>query len=123
MIPRYPARSRQRVCQSKALQTLKRLVRPTAGPGWVPWVLQVLTAEQKADLLKRYKLKDTQLPRIQTTDPVARFYGMQVRRASRESLSLFTLRSPSDSISLGVCIFRRRGGGGGGAFSVFVDGE
>lgn len=40
--------------------------------------LQVLSSEQKAELLKRYKLKDTQLPRIQSTDPVARFFGMQV---------------------------------------------
>ncbi|CAM9366901.1 unnamed protein product [Ectocarpus sp. 4 AP-2014] len=38
---------------------------------------QVLSSEQKAELLKRYKLKDTQLPRIQSTDPVARFFGMQ----------------------------------------------
>jgi DNA-directed RNA polymerases I, II, and III subunit RPABC1 len=38
---------------------------------------QVLTASEKAELLKRYRLKDTQLPRIQVNDPVARFYGMK----------------------------------------------
>eukprot|EP00953_Heterococcus_sp_UTEX-ZZ885_P030186 15966-Heterococcus_DN1.PRE.1 len=37
----------------------------------------VLTPEAKAELLKRYKLIDTQLPRIQMTDPVARYYGLQ----------------------------------------------
>lgn len=37
----------------------------------------ILSTEEKAALLGRYKLKETQLPRIQVTDPVARFFGMQ----------------------------------------------
>ncbi|KAG7374861.1 DNA-directed RNA polymerase subunit H [Nitzschia inconspicua] len=38
---------------------------------------QVLTPTEKSELLKRYRLKDTQLPRIQPNDPVARYYGMK----------------------------------------------
>uniref|UniRef100_A0A7S4AX30 DNA-directed RNA polymerases I, II, and III subunit RPABC1 n=1 Tax=Pseudo-nitzschia australis TaxID=44445 RepID=A0A7S4AX30_9STRA len=40
-------------------------------------VHQVLTPTEKSELLKRYRLKDTQLPRIQPNDPVARYYGMK----------------------------------------------
>jgi len=38
---------------------------------------QVLTSSEKTALLKRYRLKDSQLPRIQSSDPVARFFGMK----------------------------------------------
>lgn len=37
----------------------------------------ILSRDEKAALLKRYRLKETQLPRILTKDPVAKYFGMK----------------------------------------------
>lgn len=37
----------------------------------------LLTADEKAELLSRYKLKESQLMRIQASDPVARYFGLK----------------------------------------------
>ena len=37
----------------------------------------LMTAEEKKELLDRYKLKEFQLPKIQQGDPVARYFGLK----------------------------------------------
>jgi len=37
----------------------------------------ILTQDEKDAVLQKYKLKETQLPRMQLTDPVARYFGLQ----------------------------------------------
>lgn len=38
---------------------------------------KVMSLEEKKELLQRYKLKELQLPRIQQSDPVARYFGLR----------------------------------------------
>ena len=49
---------------------------------------ELLTEEEKQEVLKRYNVKETQLPRILRTDPVAKYLGVkpgQILRITRKS--------------------------------------
>ncbi|KAL6288745.1 hypothetical protein ACE6H2_006255 [Prunus campanulata] len=39
--------------------------------------LEILTAEEKNKLLRKYKLEDKQLPQMLETDGIARYYGLE----------------------------------------------
>ena len=38
---------------------------------------EVLSDKAKHGLLTKYRVKDNQLPRIQVSDPIARYYGVK----------------------------------------------
>ena len=49
----------------------------------------VMTTDEKRELLARYKLKEHQLPRIQQSDPVARYFGLKRGQVTNTKLLYF----------------------------------
>ena len=45
-------------------------------PGCTPFSFARVLSQEKIILLQRYKMKESQLPRIQLNDPVSRYYGL-----------------------------------------------
>eukprot|EP00116_Pleurobrachia_bachei_P011617 sb/3471879/ len=68
----------------------------------------VMSNDEKKELMQRYRLKESQLPRIQTSDPVARYFGLRrgqvvridLRAAQIAGLAVNSNPSPTDTCQL-----------------------
>lgn len=53
----------------------------------------VMTTDEKRELLARYKLKEHQLPRIQQSDPVARYFGLKRGQVTKHKIIIILYTS------------------------------